>query len=162
MAAKKEKIDVQGYLAKHRVAALFEVKTDRTKGYINIYILFFKDLMAKVIKQLPNDPVEFIIRKLQTLHQKQKKVSVSSYFFLLVKWFVVCRHLFLLLPSALSRQCHLGARFKSPEQPSPLNHLNVCNEQILGSMLSIKITLYTVREAFCPYSLIWFASWEIF
>jgi len=34
--------------------------------------------MAKVIKQLPSDPVEFVIRKLQIIHQK-KKVKLLSF-----------------------------------------------------------------------------------
>ena len=32
--------------------------------------------MAKIVKELPSDPVEFLIRKLQVLQRQRKKVKV--------------------------------------------------------------------------------------
>ena len=37
-----------------------------------------QDLMSKIVKELPGDPVEFLISKLQILHRQRKKVHVAT------------------------------------------------------------------------------------
>ncbi len=75
-----------------------------------------QDLMSKVIKDLPSDPIDFLVRKLQSLQRLRKKVCLLFHSFHLNDVPV-----FRILPtpqlSALSK--HRGDGYKSLGHQSP-------------------------------------------
>ena len=39
-----------------------------------LHLFILQDLMSRLVKDLPPDPIEFLISKLQGVHQQRKKV----------------------------------------------------------------------------------------
>lgn len=68
---------VQAYLTKHKISSLFEVLACNTLRAWR-HCTTPQELMSKVVKELPPDPLDFLIKKLQILHRQRNKVPVKS------------------------------------------------------------------------------------
>ena len=69
-AATGQPANVQAYLGKHKIQSLFEVRN----AFIYHCPLSLQDLTSLLVKDLPDNPIDFLIQKLQA---KKKKVHCT-------------------------------------------------------------------------------------